>query len=87
MKILKTTALMAIALIALLCATGCTRTDQAITVLKNEGYTDIKITGYEFFMCGKGDTFSTGFTAKNRNGKIVSGAVCSGLLKGATIRY
>jgi hypothetical protein len=87
MKNLKRSAFGLSIFITLLCATGCTRTDQATMVLKNEGYTDIKITGYALFMCGEDDTFSTEFTAKNRNGQIVSGAVCSGLLKGATIRY
>lgn len=71
----------------LLVTSGCTRTEQAITVLEGEEYTDIEITGYAWFMCGNGDSFSTGFIAKNRKGQTVSGAVCSGLFKGATIRY
>lgn len=66
---------------------GCTNGDQAIRVLSDNGYSDIQITGYSPFACSDSDTFSTGFTAKSSNGKYVSGTVCSGFLKGATIRF
>lgn len=65
--------------------TNCTQPDTAARVLENDGYTDIEITGYEVFMCGEDDDFSTGFVAK-KNGKVIEGAVCSGFLKGNTIR-
>lgn len=39
-------------------------------------------------LCGDDDTFSTGFKAKNVNGKVVQGVVCSGLIfKNSTIRW
>jgi len=76
----------AVLLAALLC--GCTNEGKAFEALDNEGFTDIKFTGYQFFECGKDDTYHTGFTAKNSNGKTVTGTVCGGLLfKGSTIRY
>jgi len=65
---------------------GCTSPDNAIKVLKNEGFTNIQMTGYDFFACSDNDTFSTGFTA-TKNGKTITGVVCSGILKGSTIRY
>lgn len=66
---------------------GCTRPDVAMRVLSENGYTNIEITGYRFFMCGEGDQFATGFTATSPNGTFVSGCVCSGWMKGATIRF
>jgi hypothetical protein len=66
---------------------ACSDAPTAERVLRENGYTDIKTTGYDFFACGKGDNFSTGFTATSPNGHKVSGSVCSGLLKGATIRF
>lgn len=67
--------------------TGCSDPDVATKALKGAGYSDIKITGFDMWACGKDDTYSTGFTAKGPTGVEVSGAVCSGLLfKNATIR-
>lgn len=67
---------------------GCTSQTDATRALQAEGYTDIRITGYDWFACSKDDTFHTGFSAKNRDGREVRGVVCSGLLfKSATIRY
>lgn len=56
-------------------------------MLENQGFTDIKNTGYEYFCCDDKDTFSTGFTAKAKNGAEVSGCFCSKILKGVTIRF
>lgn len=55
--------------------------------LADHGYTNIKTTGYEWFGCSKGDGWATGFTALSPAGKTVTGVVCSGWLKGATIRF
>lgn len=67
---------------------GCTSERDARRALEAEGYSDIRITGYNFFACSKDDFFHTGFEAKNREGKRVTGTVCSGLFfKNATIRY
>ena len=66
---------------------GCSASNDAINALKANGFTDIQTDGHAFFACSKDDTFSTKFTAKNKDGQKVKGAVCSGWLKGATIRY
>ena len=66
--------------------TGCTKPHESERVLRDQGYTDITIQGYGMFRCDEKDTFSTRFTAKSMSGKYVSGTVCSGLLKGNTIR-
>ena len=58
---------------------GCTDKENAEKFLKKEGYTDITITGYNFFACTKDDSESTGFIAKI-NGKVVEGTVCTGML-------
>lgn len=55
-------------------------------VLKSAGYTNITLTGYDPFSCSDEDVFSTGFTATGPTGEHVKGVVCSGLMKGATIR-
>lgn len=59
---------------------------KAEQVLEANGYTEIELTGYAMFSCSDGDTFKTGFRAKSPAGQQVKGAVCSGWLKGATIR-
>lgn len=79
----KSTLLMALIAVA---AMGCTAPDKTVQVLRSAGYTDIVTTGYEVFGCGKDDAFHTGFTAKGPTGVPVSGVVCSGMLKGSTIR-
>lgn len=55
--------------------------------LENQGYTDVKNTGYDWFCCDEKDHFSTGFSCKDKKGKEVKGCICSGLLKGITIRF
>lgn len=76
-------------LLALLCLslTACYSTNDAEKALTAAGFTDINVTGPAPFSCSDGDTFKTGFTARNPKGEVVSGAVCSGWLKGATIRF
>lgn len=72
-------------LTALLCS--CTNEQEARRVLEMDGVTDVQVTGYSWFACGKGDFYHTGFTGK-RNGKTIDGTVCSGLLfKASTVRY
>lgn len=67
--------------------TGCTDADGARSVLLDQGYSNIEITGYEFFGCGEDDTYQTGFEATAPSGRRVVGIVCKGLLfKGSTIR-
>jgi len=66
---------------------GCTDEDGARRVLQQNGYKDITITGYRWGMGGEKDTYVTGFEATSPSGARVSGAVCSGLFKGSTIRF
>jgi hypothetical protein len=67
---------------------GCTRPDKTIQILEQQGYKDIKITGWRPFMAGKDESISTGFEATAPNGQRVTGAVTSGVLfKGSTIRF
>ena len=65
---------------------GCTREDSAERTLRQNGFTEIELTGYSVFSCSEDDTFRTGFRAKAVNGEIIEGTVCEGLLKGKTIR-
>jgi hypothetical protein len=77
-----------IALILVLVAlAGCTDETAARKALAASGFTDVKITGYSYFGCDKHDTFSTGFEARGPNGQFAEGVVCSGWMKGATIRF
>lgn len=55
--------------------------------LENQGYTDVVNTGHNAFCCDDKDTFSTGFRAKGKNGDVVEGCICSGWMKGITIRF
>jgi hypothetical protein len=76
-----------LALIVVLLA-ACTQPERATEVLRQQGYTEIQITGYDAFACSKDDTYHTGFTAKSPNGSSVKGVVCAGLMfKGSTIRF
>jgi hypothetical protein len=78
-------------LLAMACAAlaGCYSTNDATSALQAQGFTDIRVTGHAWFAsCGKDDTFATSFTARNPQGRVVSGAVCSGLIfRNATIRW
>lgn len=67
--------------------TACSSPNDATKALKAQGFTDIETHGRAFFACSEDDTFATKFTATNPKGERVAGTVCSGWLKGATIRY
>ena len=70
---------------ALLC--GCTQPDTARRVLADAGYSNVQMHGYDWFACGKDDTYADKFTATGPSGRQVSGVVCAGLMfKGATVR-
>ena len=75
-----------LALLVCIAATGCTAPDRSRTVLEGAGYTHIEFTGYSWFACSEDDTYRTAFKAIGPTGKAVSGTVCAGLFKGATIR-
>lgn len=74
-------------LILCLLVSACTDEPTATRILANDGYTNIKFTGYNWLACGQDDFYSTGFIATKNNHQII-GTVCSGLLlKSATIRF
>jgi hypothetical protein len=77
---------MAVAALSAIILAGCTDAPTAERVLRQQNYKDVRTTGYSLFSCGKGDSFATGFRARAPNGEMVSGVVCSGWLKGATVR-
>jgi len=87
----RTVTILAVTLWLALIVTGaasCTDQDEARRVLDDEGYTDVRFTGYAFAACSKDDTSHTGFVAKNAKGKEVEGVVCCGLLfKACTVRH
>lgn len=73
---------------AALVLAACTDPKEATRVLEENGYTEVKMTGYSFFACSKDDFFHTGFEATSVVGKRVEGTVCSGMLfKNSTIRF
>lgn len=59
---------------------------KAIRVLESNGYTNIKLTGYNSACCSDNE-YSTGFEADSPIGKKVTGCVCTAYNKGATIRF
>lgn len=82
--------LVVLLLVALaLCVAPCTDESAATRTLRGAGFTDIRLTGYQYFICDKGDRTCTGFQATGPLGERVSGAVgCGwGCGKGCTIRF
>lgn len=55
--------------------------------LEQQGYTNIKNTGYNAFCCSEDENFSTGFSATDKNGNTIEGCFCSTALKGVTVRF
>lgn len=72
--------------ISIFLLSACSSPDSATKALSRAGYSKINITGYAFFGCSEDDFFHTGFTAVGPTGVRVEGVVCSGFLKGSTIR-
>lgn len=69
---------------------ACTDEDdfsKAKKQLEAQGYTNVENTGYAAFCCSEEDMYRTGFAAKDKSGNTVKGCICSGPLKGITIRY
>lgn len=79
-------AIILIGMAALLSACGVNPND-AKRSLEAQGMKDVKIGGYAFLGCGERDNFRSSFTAIGANGQPVSGVVCSGFLKGITVRF
>lgn len=74
-----------ISLVAFLSA--CTNSSEAERALRAAGFTKIETKGYAFFGCSDDDKFHTSFEAVGPTGQHVEGVVCSGFIKGATIRF
>jgi hypothetical protein len=55
--------------------------------LIQQGYKGVENNGYSWFCCDEKDSFSTGFTAIDEKGGKINGCICSGVLKGITIRF
>lgn len=68
------------------CLIGFTDPVGAKRTLENQGYTNVKITGYRPFAASESDAYSTGFEANSPNGTSVTGAVTKGIFKGNTVR-
>ena len=66
---------------------ACDDPKAARKALGNLGFTNVETKGYSWFGCGKDDSFSTAFEATNAQGQRVTGVVCSGWFKGATVRF
>jgi hypothetical protein len=77
---------LAILFISLIALAGCTDEPGARKALEDQGYTQIEFTGYRIWTCGEDYTYHTGFAAKSIAGKPVTGAVCSGFMKGKSIK-
>lgn len=76
-------------LCALLLATAaCSSDADSIRTLQSMGFTDIQLGGHAFISgCAEDDLFYNKFTAKNPQGRQVSGVVCCGILKSCTGRF
>jgi len=74
-------------LIGLILLAGCSDVPSTKNALDNIGFTDVESTGYRVFGCGDDYTFHTGFIARNQKGKTVTGVVCSGWLKGSSVKF
>lgn len=67
---------------------ACSDPKTAQRALDGMGFSDIEVLGWgPFAGCSDKDTFVTKFRAKNAKGHMVSGVVCNGWFKGATVRF
>lgn len=74
--------------LAVAALSGCTDADNAERILESNGYSNIQITGYNWFGCSEDDFQHTGFNAVGPTGKPVTGTVCSGIFfKNSTVRF
>jgi hypothetical protein len=75
------------AAVAAISLSACTQpASEAKMALEAYGFTDIGLGGHAWFECGKDDNYGTEFVAVNAAGREVEGVVCSGFMKGATVR-
>lgn len=73
--------------VMLLGLVACTSDNDVKSATYGIGLTDVVSTGYRLWGCGEDDSFHTGFSGKNVQGQTVTGVVCSGMFKGATVRF
>ena len=66
---------------------SCDGKTTSTTILEEQGYTNVEITGYNLFACSQDDMYRLNFTAISPNKTPVRGVVCSAPLKGYTIRF
>lgn len=77
-----------VVLAAIAMVAGCTDDTAARRTLEAAGFSDVVTTGYDLVACGQDDFSSTGFRARNPQGRVVTGVVCCGLVvKACTIRF
>jgi hypothetical protein len=77
-------AIIAIAAVAL---GGCeVRKSTALQATHAMGFTQVELGGNSWFGCSDKEGWTRTFEATGANGTRVKGAVCKGLLKGATVR-
>ena len=76
--------------ILLIFCLGCTNNKDFIKgkkQLENQGYNKTIHNQYLLYQCDDKDNYSSGFTALDKKGNKVEGCICSGVLKGVTIRF
>ncbi|MEM9103952.1 MAG: hypothetical protein AAGB12_16710 [Pseudomonadota bacterium] len=59
-------------------ASACTDANRTMSVLEKNGFSEIEILGFRSAGCPSNFDFSTEFRAKDKNGDIQTGVVCSG---------
>jgi hypothetical protein len=75
-------------LIGILMLLGCTDESATKETLRKSGFSEVETLGYDAWACGKDDTYSTKFRAKNPQGVVVEGVVCCGAwAKACTVRF
>jgi hypothetical protein len=74
------------ALVAVLVLTGCDDPATARRAVEAMGMSEVQTHGWAVFGCSEDDMFVTRFSATNPKGARVTGVVCSGWLKGSTVR-
>lgn len=66
---------------------SCKRESDVKKFAKAEGWQSYKVEGYCWLCCSEDETFHTEFTAITKEGKTITGAVCSGIIfKNSTMR-
>lgn len=79
--------LVAVVIVIAVSILSCTNPHDAKKALLDAGYHPIEVGGYGFFSCSEDDAYATRFVAYSPDSsRVVKGCVCSGFLKGSTIR-